>query len=88
MKPDDLAKLKDAFRKSVENCETPDRPMLFVGPRCLSVRQFADEVINETEIGRDILAYQEELLKQPGKTIEGLCAWIENYGRPDAPPKP
>jgi hypothetical protein len=76
MTPQDIQKIKDAFNSWAANHDEPDKATAFMGDRSYSPRQWADEIINETPFGKDILRFHEAAMRETGQTIEEHCAWI------------
>jgi hypothetical protein len=76
MRPGDLQKLKHAFNEWARSHEAPDTPSLIVGKDCLTPREYAAAVNDDTAKGREIVQMHEAAMKEYGQTIDDACDCI------------
>jgi hypothetical protein len=80
----DVQKIKDAFNEAAKG-PYADVPAMGSGAKKLTVREVANEVQNETPIGKMILWSVDMAVSSGQATVDQIVQTIKN---PPAPPKP
>lgn len=84
LSPSDLRRIKDAFNEAA-NAPGSDTPLLAAGGRTLSVRDIADEIESETDIGKALIRGFETAIDAGLLTVDDI---VEMSKQPPSPPKP
>ncbi len=77
LSPADVRSLKDAWKEAVKNHPSPDQPVASMGGPFLSMRQLADEVENETKIGKKVLNVYDEVIADGSTTLKHIIAQLK-----------
>ncbi len=84
LSPADIRKIKDAFNEAAKG-PYADQPAMGIGGRKLTVRDVANEVENETPVGKFFLMALDKMISSGAATVDDVVAKIKN---PPAPPAP
>jgi len=83
MSPADLRRLKDAYNEAAKNFPHLDRPLMSMGTKLLSMRELANEVENETLIGKRLIKVAKDVIASGSTTLDQIVAQISRK-----PPQP
>ena len=84
LSPSDVQKIKNAFNEAAKG-PYADVPAMGTGGKKLSLRQVAEELQNETPIGKMFLWAADMAVSSGQTTVDQIVESIKN---PPAPPKP
>lgn len=82
--PEQLRKLKDAFNEAAENSPEPDSPIMHPGKIRISPRDLANEIENETPLGKYFIRVVEEAITYGGIPFHSVISQFSNR----KPPQP
>jgi hypothetical protein len=83
LSPSDLRRLKDAFNEAANNGPNGDVPVVSVGTRVLTARDLANEIENETFIGKKFIDVVDKTVSSGKATLDQIIQQLTR--RPPAP---
>jgi hypothetical protein len=72
LNPADIRRIKDAYNEAAKNYPHPDRPLMSMGSKVLSMTELASEVENETPIGKRLIKVIDEIVSSGETTVNDV----------------
>jgi hypothetical protein len=76
LSPTDIRRIKDAYNEAAKNYPHPDKPVMSMGTKVLSMNELANEVETETKIGRRLINNIESVVSSGEVTVDQVVKFL------------